>query len=65
MRTMWPGFNSQSPRTISVPTIVPLRLSRSRNIHWPLDMNTSAWFRLHRSSFKTIWLVGARPMVTD
>ena len=65
MRMMSPGFSSQSPRTISLPTIVPLRLSRSRSVHCPLDMNTSTWFRLQRSSLSTIWLVGARPMVTD
>jgi len=64
MRMMSPGRSSQSPATRCSPTIVPLRLSRSRSVHWPAEKNTSTWFRLHRSSRMTIWLVGARPMVT-
>ncbi len=48
---------------LALPTIVPLRLSRSRSVHCPPDMNTSTWLRLQRSSLMTIWFVGARPIV--
>ena len=41
---------------------VPLRLSRSRRIHWSSEKKISAWQRLQRSSLMTIWLVGARPI---
>src|SRR3990172_6858671 len=46
-------------------TSVPLRLSRSRSVHWPCNWKTSAWLRLQRSSLTTIALVGARPTVID
>ena len=41
MRTMSPGRSVQSPITRWFPTIVPLRLSRSRSIHWPAETKTS------------------------
>ena len=64
IRITSPSDSVTSPVTFWPFSRVPLRLSRSRNVHWPCEEKISAWYRLQRSSLTTIWLVGARPTVT-